>query len=53
MKNKFYNWIHGVKRVRTKGARNCGITRKGNLVRYDWNKPMEWVSRGGAGGGGT
>ena len=47
IKNKLYNWWHGVKRVRTKGSKNVGRYADSDdiLVKYDWEKPMAWLSR--------
>lgn len=48
LNNRIYNWIHGVKRVRTKGAINCGKRKLHGewvIVRYDWTKPVTYQTK--------
>ena len=50
IKNKLFNFTHGVKRVRTKGARNvgkyfCKRREEWLVCKYDWKKPFSFISK--------
>lgn len=50
LKNRLFNWIHGIKRVNQKGCRNVGkMTRfnKGKQVitKYDWSKSIQYTTK--------
>jgi hypothetical protein len=44
LKNKFFNWQHGVKRYKGKGCNNVGV-RTGEITKYDWSKPITFVTK--------
>jgi hypothetical protein len=49
IQNRFYNWVHGVKRYRGKSCKNVGMLRGMEhqldvFVKYDWGKPMTYVT---------
>lgn len=48
IKNKIFNFIHGIKRYRGKGCKNIGLRQwKGNyyLVQFDWSKPWAYETK--------
>ena len=45
IKNKLYNWKWGVKPYNKKGCVNCGVNKFGDIVKYDWNKPIQFTTR--------
>lgn len=50
LRNRFYNWSHGVKRLRRKGCRNVGVPypdypQEEVIVKYDWSKPFKYLSK--------
>jgi len=45
LRNRLHNWVLGVKRYRGKGCRNVGVLPNGQIVKYDWSKPMTYVTK--------
>lgn len=45
LRNRLYNWVFGVKRYRGNGCRNVGVLPDGCITKYDWDKPVTYVTR--------
>lgn len=43
--NWLFNKIHGVKRIKTKGCLNVGITRSGTIVKYNQETLFTYLSK--------